>query len=118
MRNRLVNIPSFRGRVRCQRYPHSARHPNAAPKQWAYNCSGCANEPNGIRYRMSDHFINLTCANCGGKLEVYDDMERFACGYCGSEMLVQRRGGTVILKAITEAIQKVQIGRASCRERV
>jgi DNA-directed RNA polymerase subunit RPC12/RpoP len=59
---------------------------------------------------MSDHFINLTCANCGGKLEVYDDMERFACGYCGSEMLVQRRGGTVILKAVTEAIHKVQIG--------
>jgi DNA-directed RNA polymerase subunit RPC12/RpoP len=59
---------------------------------------------------MSDHYINLTCANCGGKLEVYDDMERFGCGYCGSEMLVQRRGGTVILKAVTEAIHKVQIG--------
>ena len=59
---------------------------------------------------MSEHFINLTCANCGGKLEVYDDMEHFACGYCGSEMLVQRRGGTVILKAVTEAIHKVQIG--------
>jgi len=59
---------------------------------------------------MSDHFINLICTNCGGRLEVYDDMERFACGYCGSEMLVQRRGGTVILKAVTEAIHKVQIG--------
>jgi DNA-directed RNA polymerase subunit RPC12/RpoP len=59
---------------------------------------------------MSDHFINLTCANCGGQLEVYDDMERFACGYCGSEMLVQRRGGTVALKAITEAIKQVQVG--------
>jgi DNA-directed RNA polymerase subunit RPC12/RpoP len=59
---------------------------------------------------MSEHFINLTCANCGGKLEVYDDMERFACGYCGSEMLVQRRGGTVALKAVTEAIHQVQIG--------
>jgi DNA-directed RNA polymerase subunit RPC12/RpoP len=59
---------------------------------------------------MSDHFINLTCTNCGGKLEVYDDMERFGCGYCGSEMLVQRRGGTVILKAVTEAIHRVQIG--------
>ncbi len=59
---------------------------------------------------MPDHFINLNCANCGAKLEVYDDMDRFACGYCGTEMLVQRRGGTVALKAVTEAIKKVQIG--------
>jgi DNA-directed RNA polymerase subunit RPC12/RpoP len=59
---------------------------------------------------MSDRFISLNCANCGAKLEVYDDMDRFACGYCGTEMLVQRRGGTVALKAVTEAIQKVQVG--------
>lgn len=59
---------------------------------------------------MPDHFINLNCANCGGKLEIYEDMNRFACGYCGTEQIVQRRGGTVALKAVTEAIQKVQIG--------
>ncbi len=59
---------------------------------------------------VSDHFISLTCNNCGGKLDVYDDMERFACGYCGSEMLVQRRGGTVALKDVTEAIKQVQAG--------
>src|SRR5450432_973824 len=59
---------------------------------------------------MSEHFIDLNCTNCGGKLEVYDDMERFACGYCGSQMIVQRRGKTVALKAVTEAIHKVQIG--------
>jgi DNA-directed RNA polymerase subunit RPC12/RpoP len=59
---------------------------------------------------MPDHFINLSCANCGGKLEVYDTMDRFACAYCGTEMLVQRRGGTVALKVVAEAIQKVQKG--------
>jgi DNA-directed RNA polymerase subunit RPC12/RpoP len=59
---------------------------------------------------MSEHFINLNCANCGGKLEVYDDMDRFACSYCGTEMLVHRRGGTVALKAVSEAIKKVQKG--------
>lgn len=59
---------------------------------------------------MADHFISLTCANCGGKLDVYDDMERFACGYCGSAMIVQRRGATVALRAVTEAIKGVQIG--------
>ena len=59
---------------------------------------------------MSEHFINLNCANCGAKLDVYEDMERFACGYCGTELIVQRRGGTVALKAVTDAIKKVQIG--------
>jgi hypothetical protein len=41
---------------------------------------------------------------------VYDDVERFACGYCGSAMIVQRRGGIIALKAVTEAIQKVHAG--------
>lgn len=59
---------------------------------------------------MADPFINLNCVNCGAKLEVYDDMDRFACGCCGTEMLVQRRGGTVALRAVAEAIRKVQIG--------
>jgi ribosomal protein S27E len=62
------------------------------------------------RYGMSDHFINLNCANCGAKLDVYNDMEQFACGHCGTEMIAQRRGGTVVLKAVIEAIKKVQIG--------
>jgi DNA-directed RNA polymerase subunit RPC12/RpoP len=59
---------------------------------------------------MPEHFIHLNCANCGAKLEVYDDMERFACGYCGTELLVQRRGRTVALNAVTEVIKKIQIG--------
>jgi len=59
---------------------------------------------------MPEHFIILKCQSCGGSLEIYEDMNHFACGYCGSEMMVQRRGGTVALKAVTDAIQKVQIG--------
>ena len=59
---------------------------------------------------MSQHFINLNCANCGAKLDIYDDIEHFSCGYCGTQLIVQRRGGTVALKAVKEAIQKVQIG--------
>jgi ribosomal protein S27E len=58
----------------------------------------------------SEHFISLNCANCGAKLDVYDDMDRFFCGYCGTGLIAQRRGGTVALKAVTEAIKKVQIG--------
>jgi len=59
---------------------------------------------------MAAGYISLNCASCGAKLDVYEDMERFSCSYCGTELIVQRRGGTVALKAVTEAIRKVQIG--------
>ena len=59
---------------------------------------------------MPEGFVSLKCANCGAKLDVYPDMERFACGYCGTELIAQRRGGTVALRAVTEAIKQVQIG--------
>src|SRR5260370_39266773 len=59
---------------------------------------------------MPENFISLKCQSCGGKLDVYEDMERFACGYCGTEMIGQRRSGTVALKLVQEAIKKVQVG--------
>jgi len=59
---------------------------------------------------MTDHFINLSCSNCDGALDVYDDMDQFACGHCGAKMVVQRRGGTVVL-ALAEALPKAPIGR-------
>jgi ribosomal protein S27AE len=59
---------------------------------------------------MTEHFVKLSCGNCGGGLEVYDDLERFACGHCGAEMEVQRRGGTIVLRIVTGAVGKVQIG--------
>ncbi len=37
-------------------------------------------------------------------------MDRFACRYCGTELLVQRRGATVSLKPVQEAIRRVQVG--------
>jgi hypothetical protein len=58
----------------------------------------------------TEPFVSLSCPNCGGKLEVYDEMDRFACGYCKSEILAVRRGGTVSLKAVTETIKKIQFG--------
>jgi DNA-directed RNA polymerase subunit RPC12/RpoP/phage shock protein PspC (stress-responsive transcriptional regulator) len=59
---------------------------------------------------MGEHFINLNCANCGAKLDIYDDMERFACGYCGTQLIAQRRGGAVMLTGVTEAIKQVKVG--------
>jgi hypothetical protein len=58
---------------------------------------------------LTDHFIQFNCSNCGGVLDVYDDMDRFACGYCGTEMVVQRRGGTVVL-ALAAGLHEVQEG--------
>ena len=50
---------------------------------------------------MIAHFISLNCTSCGGALEVYDDMERFACGYCGTNTAVQRKDGTTVLKEVS-----------------
>jgi len=52
--------------------------------------------------------VKLTCNACGGKLEITDDIERFACGHCGNEWIVNRSGGIVSLKAIEEQLSKVQ----------
>ncbi|MEO6741201.1 MAG: hypothetical protein ABIP20_13185 [Chthoniobacteraceae bacterium] len=54
--------------------------------------------------------LTLKCPSCGAALDVSPDMERFACGYCGTEQIVQRRGGTVSLKLISDAISRVQTG--------
>jgi DNA-directed RNA polymerase subunit RPC12/RpoP len=53
--------------------------------------------------------IPLKCPGCGAKLDVSDEMDRFVCAYCGSELLTQRRGGTVALRPLTDAIAKVQV---------
>lgn len=54
--------------------------------------------------------INLKCINCGAALEITPDMDVFACGYCGASQMVERRGGTVALKRVTDAISRVQVG--------
>jgi len=54
--------------------------------------------------------LNLNCANCGGVLEIQSDMDRFACGYCGSAQIVERRGGTVALRLVVDAVARVQVG--------
>lgn len=54
--------------------------------------------------------LTLKCPSCGAALDITLDMERFACGYCGTEQVVQRQGGTVALTLVTEAISRVQVG--------
>lgn len=49
--------------------------------------------------RRSD-FITLSCPNCGGRLQITPDIERFACQYCGYEHIVRRSGGLVSLEPV------------------
>ena len=37
---------------------------------------------------MEDHFLSLTCPQCGAKLDVYDDTDWFTCSYCESDVEV------------------------------
>ncbi len=55
-------------------------------------------------------FITLTCPACGGKLEITDDIERFACAHCGREHVVKRGGGIVSLAPVVDAIRNVETG--------
>jgi DNA-directed RNA polymerase subunit RPC12/RpoP len=58
---------------------------------------------------MAD-FVTLSCPSCGGKLQITQDVERFACGYCGQEYIVKRSGGIVSLSPILDALNKVEVG--------
>ena len=56
------------------------------------------------------NIITLTCPNCGGKLEITSDIERFTCMYCGAEHIVKRGVGVISLVPVVESIKKVQTG--------
>ena len=58
---------------------------------------------------MAD-FITLSCPSCGNKLQITEDIEKFACAACGNEHIVNRSGGIVTLKPVIDSITKVQIG--------
>jgi hypothetical protein len=58
---------------------------------------------------MAD-FVTLSCPSCGGKLQITNDLDRFACGYCGTEQVVRRGGGVVSLAPIVEVLKQVQSG--------
>ena len=59
---------------------------------------------------MPGPVITLTCTNCGAPLTIHHDMEVFACGHCGTQLMVDRRGGTVGLKRVEAAIRQLQVG--------
>ncbi len=58
---------------------------------------------------MAD-LITLSCPSCGGSLQITSEIDRFACGYCGQEHIVNRKGGIVSLFPVVDALKRVSAG--------
>jgi hypothetical protein len=56
------------------------------------------------------NYVSLTCPNCGGKLEITEEIERFACSHCGNEHIVNRGVGIVSLAPVTQQLSQIQVG--------
>src|SRR5258708_23406329 len=52
------------------------------PTEWAPATSDAS------AAEMTEHFVKLSCGNCGSEVEAYDDVERFACGHCAAAIEV------------------------------
>jgi predicted RNase H-like nuclease (RuvC/YqgF family) len=57
-----------------------------------------------------EDFVTLSCPSCGGKLQITNNVERFACASCGNEHLVLRKGGIISLLPLVAGLRKVQEG--------
>ncbi|MFC2042761.1 hypothetical protein ACFLUA_01230 [Chloroflexota bacterium] len=55
-------------------------------------------------------YITLTCPSCGSKLNITENIDRFACSHCGNEHIVNRGDGVVTISPIVEGLEKVQRG--------
>ena len=53
-------------------------------------------------------FFTLSCPSCGGRLEIKQGINRFACGYCGREHIVHKEGGSVSLEAVENNIHNIE----------
>jgi hypothetical protein len=54
--------------------------------------------------------ISLSCPSCNGKLQINSTIDRFACGYCGTEFMVNRGGGVISLAPVVEGLKRVEAG--------
>jgi hypothetical protein len=55
-------------------------------------------------------FVTLSCPTCGGKLQITNDIDRFACSHCGTEHVVRRGAGIVSLSPVLDAVRRVETG--------
>ena len=54
--------------------------------------------------------VSLSCPNCGGKLQITPDIDRFACTYCGNEHIVKRGEGIVSIAPVIRELSKITGG--------
>ncbi len=55
--------------------------------------------------------IPLNCPNCGKRLEIGENKEQLACGTCGSQLYVDRSGGTISLE-LAKSLGAINTGAA------
>ena len=67
---------------------------------------------------MTADFVTLSCPSCGAKLQVTHELERFACGFCGIELTVQRGGGIISLAHVVEGLEQVQQSVAGAESKI
>jgi len=54
--------------------------------------------------------LRMGCPSCGANLEIGRSLNRFACGHCGNEFLVNRGGGVIALEPVVEHLIQVKQG--------
>lgn len=54
--------------------------------------------------------VVLSCSNCGARLEITPDIDRFVCLHCGSQQIVRRGGGIISLQPLVQGVERVQRG--------
>ena len=90
-------------------YCTSCGSANEPPAKFCFKCGSPLKDLGAASpSASSSDFITLNCPNCGGKLEVTPDMERFVCKYCGNEHIVKRSGSDVSLTPVLEGIKRVE----------
>jgi DNA-directed RNA polymerase subunit RPC12/RpoP len=58
--------------------------------------------------RTPSDFITLSCPNCGGKLEITPETDRFSCKFCGMEHLVKHTGNAISLAPVLDGLKRVE----------
>jgi ribosomal protein S27E len=80
-----------------------------AGANFCFKCGASFAQINQVASQQSkSDFITLACPNCGGKLDITPDTERFACKFCGMEHIVRRTGGVTSLSPVVESLKRVE----------
>ncbi len=53
-------------------------------------------------------FVTLTCPSCDAQLKIPNDINRFACRYCGCENIVNRDDDVISLSRFTKQLKQAQ----------